>query len=209
MRNSRIWSARRIFGWLGASQSNTHHKKDRPTSDKTSKEFYGSWIFKYDCNKISEANSHTFFNFWTQFYKFWWKFLWRGSYSKIWHWNFYKGLKLNKFILHWNHFRRKYSSFPSSTVNISAILFWSIFDCFGKISFLESILSYWKYLFSINETIFLIGNPVETQFRVVRMLTISFSMWRLKLFDIRTNIFNLRALDRGDYFWGTDFWSQN
>ena len=153
---------------------------------------------------------HThFFNFWTQIYKFWWKFLWRGSYSKIWHWNFYKGLKLNKFILHWNHFRRKYSSFPSWTVNISAILFWSIFDCFGKISFLESILSYWKYLFSINETIFLIGNPVETQFRVVRMLTISFSMWRLKLFDIRTNIFNLRALDRGDYFWGTDFWSQN
>ena len=56
---------------------------------------------------------HThFFNFWTQFGKFWWKFLWRGLYPKIWNWNFYKGLKLNKFILNWKHFRWKYGSLP-------------------------------------------------------------------------------------------------
>jgi len=57
---------------------------------------------------------HThFFNFWTQFDKFWRKCLWRGLYPKIWNWNFYKGLKLNKFILHWKHFRRKYGSLLS------------------------------------------------------------------------------------------------
>ena len=158
MRNSRIWSARRIFGWLGASQSNTHHKKDRPTSDKTSKEFYGSWIFKYDCNKISEANSHTFFNFWTQFYKFWWKFLWRGSYSKIWHWNFYKGLKLNKFIFTLEPFSTKIQQFSvlngkyfRDTFLVDVRLFWQ--DFFSWIDFVilkvplfnqRNDFSYWQ-----------------------------------------------------------------